>query len=348
VFLFNIALNSINLDQLLLAANVGSFNGEAGTFDDLLLADRSQISTSSEDDISNSSPIGSISFSTLFLAVVLLRLDRLFQQAFPQYDTASMALTASRVHVNDLPKKLNIVYALEESFRLRYKSDYFSTDGKKRPPRYVADRHGRHYITLKVCQIEFKNASQPVFAYLDIDQRSLLDSCRLVDDSKWEGRTILDAISVSRYVWFIWCAGLQSNLRSNQCRWWRRSEVRIIMSITDSTNTRRCLLISDCIWCWSKQSKSNWNSRNHWSFFSPFDNFLEHVPIRLQHQQKFCHRKKSSSDLRLINHNWRSPAASTMARIANSLLNGTPLFIQRFWKVRNNIFSSRARTQSII
>ena len=46
--------------------------------------------------------------------------------------------------------KIDVVYPLEESFRPRYKSDYFTQNGTTRKPRYVADRTGNHFITLKV------------------------------------------------------------------------------------------------------------------------------------------------------------------------------------------------------
>jgi hypothetical protein len=46
--------------------------------------------------------------------------------------------------------KIEIVYELEEKYRPRYKSDYFAQNGKKRKPRYVTDRQGNHYVTLKV------------------------------------------------------------------------------------------------------------------------------------------------------------------------------------------------------
>jgi hypothetical protein len=46
--------------------------------------------------------------------------------------------------------KVHIMYPLELFFRPRYKSDYFAQNGKSRKPRYVADRHGNHFITLQV------------------------------------------------------------------------------------------------------------------------------------------------------------------------------------------------------
>ncbi|CAF1026984.1 unnamed protein product [Rotaria sordida] len=46
--------------------------------------------------------------------------------------------------------KIELVNELEETFRPRYKSDYFAQNGKTRKPRYVADRRGNHFITLRV------------------------------------------------------------------------------------------------------------------------------------------------------------------------------------------------------
>lgn len=53
-------------------------------------------------------------------------------------------------NINNANQKISIVNALEESFRPRYKSDYFSQNGNSRKPRYVADRQGNHFITLRV------------------------------------------------------------------------------------------------------------------------------------------------------------------------------------------------------
>ncbi len=52
--------------------------------------------------------------------------------------------------------QISIVNELEEFFRPRYKSDYFAQSGKRRRPRYVADRLGNHFITLKVISISYK------------------------------------------------------------------------------------------------------------------------------------------------------------------------------------------------
>jgi hypothetical protein len=45
---------------------------------------------------------------------------------------------------------LEVVNDLEVNYKPRYKSDYFSQDGTVRKPRYVADRFGHHYVTIKV------------------------------------------------------------------------------------------------------------------------------------------------------------------------------------------------------
>jgi hypothetical protein len=45
---------------------------------------------------------------------------------------------------------------LEHDYKARYKSDYFSQDGKVRPPRYVADRSGNHFVSIKVRELKQK------------------------------------------------------------------------------------------------------------------------------------------------------------------------------------------------
>jgi hypothetical protein len=50
-------------------------------------------------------------------------------------------------------RMISIVHQLEEFYRPRYKSDYFTQCGKTRKPRYVADRIGNHFVSLKVIQI---------------------------------------------------------------------------------------------------------------------------------------------------------------------------------------------------
>jgi len=46
--------------------------------------------------------------------------------------------------------KIHLVHPLEETYRPRYKSDYFAQNGTIRKPRYVTDRKGNHFISLKV------------------------------------------------------------------------------------------------------------------------------------------------------------------------------------------------------
>ena len=50
--------------------------------------------------------------------------------------------------------KIEIVHDLEETYRPRYKSDYFGQNGKHRKPRYVADRLNNHYLSIKVINIQ--------------------------------------------------------------------------------------------------------------------------------------------------------------------------------------------------
>jgi hypothetical protein len=48
------------------------------------------------------------------------------------------------------PNQLQIVHPLEDTYRARYKSDYFPQTGAVRRPRYVADNDGNHFVTLQV------------------------------------------------------------------------------------------------------------------------------------------------------------------------------------------------------
>jgi len=48
------------------------------------------------------------------------------------------------------PNQLQLSHPLEDTYRARYKSDYFPQKGSVRRPRYVADNAGNHFITLQV------------------------------------------------------------------------------------------------------------------------------------------------------------------------------------------------------
>jgi len=48
------------------------------------------------------------------------------------------------------PNQLQLVHTLEDTYRARYKSDYFPQKGSVRRPRYVADNAGNHYVTLQM------------------------------------------------------------------------------------------------------------------------------------------------------------------------------------------------------
>lgn len=45
---------------------------------------------------------------------------------------------------------LQLTHQLEDTYRARYKSDYFPQKGEPRRPRYVADNKGNHCVTLQV------------------------------------------------------------------------------------------------------------------------------------------------------------------------------------------------------
>ncbi|CAM2720274.1 unnamed protein product [Rotaria socialis] len=53
-------------------------------------------------------------------------------------------------------KTLQLVYPLENTYRARYKSDYFPQNGTVRRPRYIADNRCNHFITLRL-PTDYKN-----------------------------------------------------------------------------------------------------------------------------------------------------------------------------------------------
>ena len=46
--------------------------------------------------------------------------------------------------------RLRLVYPIEDTYRPRYKSDYFPQTGSVRHPRYIADSASNHFISLQV------------------------------------------------------------------------------------------------------------------------------------------------------------------------------------------------------
>ncbi|UJR25782.1 hypothetical protein I4U23_007135 [Adineta vaga] len=46
--------------------------------------------------------------------------------------------------------EIQVVNKLEPTYKPRYKSDYFSSNGNVHPPRYVSDEYENHFVTLKV------------------------------------------------------------------------------------------------------------------------------------------------------------------------------------------------------
>ncbi|CAF1281457.1 unnamed protein product [Adineta ricciae] len=62
----------------------------------------------------------------------------------------SVPLSADVHIIDSTSTKLKLVYPIEETYRGRYKSDYFPQTGAVRHPRYVADREHNHHITLQL------------------------------------------------------------------------------------------------------------------------------------------------------------------------------------------------------
>lgn len=63
---------------------------------------------------------------------------------------SSIELSKSVAVTVPTPNQLKIIYQLEDTYRARYKSDYFPQSGSFRRPRYVADKEGHHYITIQM------------------------------------------------------------------------------------------------------------------------------------------------------------------------------------------------------
>jgi hypothetical protein len=61
----------------------------------------------------------------------------------------SILLSQSVAVTVPTPNQLSLVHALEDTYRARYKSDYFPQKGEVRRPRYVADNVGNHFVTLQ-------------------------------------------------------------------------------------------------------------------------------------------------------------------------------------------------------
>jgi hypothetical protein len=62
----------------------------------------------------------------------------------------SILLSKSVAVTVPTPNQLQLVHPLEDTFRARYKSDYFPQNGTVRRPRYVADNSGNHFVTLQM------------------------------------------------------------------------------------------------------------------------------------------------------------------------------------------------------
>ncbi|CAF0855928.1 unnamed protein product [Adineta ricciae] len=73
-----------------------------------------------------------------------------------------------KIHgANISSRKIAIVHKLEDRFRLRYKSDYFSLYGRKRKPRYVADELNNHFVALEI--------ADGLQGYIQVDWLTVVD-----------------------------------------------------------------------------------------------------------------------------------------------------------------------------
>jgi hypothetical protein len=62
----------------------------------------------------------------------------------------SISLSNSVAVTRPKPGKLQLIFPLEDTYRARYKSDYFPQNGMVRRPRYITDSEANHFITLQV------------------------------------------------------------------------------------------------------------------------------------------------------------------------------------------------------
>jgi hypothetical protein len=83
-------------------------------------------------------------FFLVFLKFVLLVLPT------KNLNDQSILLSKSVAVTVPTPNQLQLVHPLEDTYRARYKSDYFPQKGPVRRPRYVADNVGNHFVTLQV------------------------------------------------------------------------------------------------------------------------------------------------------------------------------------------------------
>lgn len=88
------------------------------------------------------SSTGKCIIQDLFFSKKLISSDLASKSSIPLSEC--VAITESK------PGKLQLVYPLEDTYRARYKSDYFPQNGSARRPRYIADSQSNHFITLKV------------------------------------------------------------------------------------------------------------------------------------------------------------------------------------------------------
>jgi len=66
------------------------------------------------------------------------------------HNDQSILLSQSVAVTVPAPNQLQLVHTLEDTYRARYKSDYFPQKGAVRRPRYVADSRGNHCVTLQM------------------------------------------------------------------------------------------------------------------------------------------------------------------------------------------------------
>jgi hypothetical protein len=119
---------------------------------DLLIESTEELHSTETNDIagpiqSTDEQLAMIKSSNPALPVIRSRIEKLPTK---NLNDQSIFLSKSVAVTVPTPKQLQLVHALEDTYRARYKSDYFPQKGAVRRPRYIADNCGNHHITLQM------------------------------------------------------------------------------------------------------------------------------------------------------------------------------------------------------
>lgn len=150
------------LRDLQTAEQYSSFNSDIVNLNELLRTDPDTFNSTESNDTANSiqstdEQLAMIKPNDSSLPITRPHIEKL---SIKSISDSSILLSKSVAVTCQTPNQLQIVHALEDTYRARYKSDYFPQNGTVRRPRYVADKNGNHYVTLQMpaeYKSDFKN-----------------------------------------------------------------------------------------------------------------------------------------------------------------------------------------------